>query len=148
MDKKSVTYPKEEKIQLPLGVRGAKAAALFSEKVKNSSPKSLSVYCRPAVYRQLTNSKPTLKNLTSAMTLQTLDPYRSIRISRRQLANYRPTVCRLSAACRPIVGQLLADCRPTVFWGSCSSLFPSFLSSVLTNKSYLLNKYSNFKIIV
>ena len=30
MDKKSVTYPKEEKIQLPLGVRGAKAAALFS----------------------------------------------------------------------------------------------------------------------
>ena len=30
MDKKSVTYPKEEKIQLPLGVHGAKAAALFS----------------------------------------------------------------------------------------------------------------------
>ena len=30
MDKKSVTYPKEEKIQLPLGVRGAKAPALFS----------------------------------------------------------------------------------------------------------------------
>ena len=30
MDKKLVTYPKEEKIQLPLGVRGAKAAALFS----------------------------------------------------------------------------------------------------------------------
>ena len=30
MDKKSVTYPKEEKIQLPLGVCGAKAAALFS----------------------------------------------------------------------------------------------------------------------
>ena len=30
MDKKSVTYPKEEKIQLPLGVRGAEAAALFS----------------------------------------------------------------------------------------------------------------------
>ena len=30
MDKKSVTYPKEEKIQLPLGVRGAKAAVLFS----------------------------------------------------------------------------------------------------------------------
>ena len=30
MDKKSVTYPKEEKIQLPLGVRGAIAAALFS----------------------------------------------------------------------------------------------------------------------
>ena len=30
MDKESVTYPKEEKIQLPLGVRGAKAAALFS----------------------------------------------------------------------------------------------------------------------
>ena len=30
MDKKSVTYPKEKKIQLPLGVRGAKAAALFS----------------------------------------------------------------------------------------------------------------------
>ena len=32
MDKKSVPYPKEvqEKIQLLLGVRGAKAAALFS----------------------------------------------------------------------------------------------------------------------
>ena len=30
MDKKSVTYPKEEKIQLPLGVRGAKVAAPFS----------------------------------------------------------------------------------------------------------------------
>ena len=30
MDKKSVTYPKDEKIQLPLRVRGAKAAALFS----------------------------------------------------------------------------------------------------------------------
>ena len=30
MDKKSVTYPKEEKIQLPLGIKGAKAAALFS----------------------------------------------------------------------------------------------------------------------
>ena len=30
MDKKLVTYPKEEKIQLSLGVRGAKAAALFS----------------------------------------------------------------------------------------------------------------------
>ena len=27
-------------------------------------------------------------------------------------------------------------------------LLLSFLSSVLTNKSYLLNKYSNFKIIV
>ena len=30
MDKKSVTFPKEEKIQLPLSVCGAKAAALFS----------------------------------------------------------------------------------------------------------------------
>ena len=30
MDKKTVTYPKEEKIQLLLGVRGAKAAVLFS----------------------------------------------------------------------------------------------------------------------
>ena len=30
MDKESVTYPKEEKIQLALGVHGAKAAALFS----------------------------------------------------------------------------------------------------------------------
>ena len=30
MDKKLVTYPKEETIQLPLGVRGAKAAAPFS----------------------------------------------------------------------------------------------------------------------
>ena len=36
----------------------------------------------PTVNRQLTNSKPTLKNLTSVMTSQTLDPYRSIRISR------------------------------------------------------------------
>ena len=30
MDKKTVTYPKEEKSQLPLGARGAKAAAVFS----------------------------------------------------------------------------------------------------------------------
>ena len=66
MDKKSVTYPKEEKIQLPLGVRGAKAAALFSEKVKNSSPKSLSAYCRPTVgsiptvNRQLSDCRPTV----------------------------------------------------------------------------------------
>ena len=30
MDKKSVIYPKEEKIQLLLGTHGAKAAALFS----------------------------------------------------------------------------------------------------------------------
>ena len=62
-------------------------------KVKNSSPKSLLAYCRytvgqlsagsiPTVNRQLTNSKPTLKNLTSVMTSQSLDPYRSIRISR------------------------------------------------------------------
>ena len=62
-------------------------------KVKNSSPKSLSADCRytvgqlsagsvPTVNRQLTNSKPTLKNLTSVMTSQSLNPYHSIRISR------------------------------------------------------------------
>ena len=61
--------------------------------VKKSSPKNLSADCRytvsqlsagsiPTVNRQLTNSKPTLKNLTSVMTSQTLNPYRSIRISR------------------------------------------------------------------
>ena len=33
MDKKSVTYPKEEKIQLPLGVRGAKfLSSVFTNK--------------------------------------------------------------------------------------------------------------------
>ena len=65
----------------------------FSIKVKNSSPKSLSADCRYTVGQlsagsistvngQLTNSKPTLKNLTSVMTSQSLDPYHSIRISR------------------------------------------------------------------
>ena len=61
---------------------GMKICMHVTVKVKNSSPKSLSANCRPAVYQQLTDSKPTLKNLTSVMTSQTLDPYRSIRISR------------------------------------------------------------------
>ena len=51
-------------------------------KVKNSSPKSLSAGSIPTVNRHLTNSKPTLENLTSVMTSRSLDPYRSIRISR------------------------------------------------------------------
>ena len=50
------------------------------EKVKSVG--QLSADSIPTVNRQLTNSKPTLKNLTSLMTSQTLDPYRSIRISR------------------------------------------------------------------
>ena len=50
--------------------------------MKNSSPKSLSAGSIPTVNRQLTNSKPTLENLTSVMASQSLDPYRSIRISR------------------------------------------------------------------
>ena len=57
--------------------------SLCSVKVKKSSPKSLSADCRytvgqlsagsiPTVNRQLTNSKPTLKNLTSVMTSQSV----------------------------------------------------------------------------
>ena len=38
----------------------------------------------------------------------------------------RPTVVQLSANCWPTVGRLLANSRPTVFWGSCSSFFPYF----------------------
>ena len=123
-------------------------------KVKNSSPKSLSADFRytvgqlsagsiPTVNRQLTNSKPTLENLTSVMTSQSLVPYRSIRISRmmyHKLYHMLTTVGQQSADCWqkifvkgdkrqsanswPTVGRLLAVCRLTVFWGSCSSLFP------------------------
>ena len=52
-----------------------KFLALTKVKVKNSSPKSLSAGSIPTVNRQLTNSKPTLKNLTSVMTSQSPDPY-------------------------------------------------------------------------
>ena len=62
-------------------------------KVKKSSPKSLSTNCRytvgqlspdsiPTVNRQLNNSKLRLKKLRSVMTSLSLDPHRSIRISR------------------------------------------------------------------
>ena len=73
-------------------------------KVKNSSPKSLSANCRPAVGQLSAGCRPTVGRL---------------------LANCWPAVGQLSANCGPTVGrltvgQLLVNSRPTVFWGSCS----------------------------
>ena len=39
--------------------------------------------------------------------------------------NSWPTVGPLWANCWPTDGRLLTNSRPTVFWGSCSSLFPN-----------------------
>ena len=47
----------------------------------------------------------------------------------QQITDMRPTVGRQTADKRPTAGRKggkrqSADSRPTVFWGSCSSLFP------------------------
>ena len=52
------------------------------EQLPEKSVGILSAGSIPTVNRQLTNSKQTLENLTSVMKSQSLDPYRSIRISR------------------------------------------------------------------
>ena len=70
------------------------------------------------VGRLLANSRPTVgQRLANSRT--TVD---------RQSDDSRPTVGQLLADCWPTVGRLLANSRPTVFWGSCSSFFPLFLS--------------------
>ena len=54
------------------------------------------------------------------MTLQSLDPYRSIRIDCWQKIFVKGGKRQL-ADCRPTVGQLLADSRPTVDQQSADS---------------------------
>ena len=89
---------------------------------------------RPTVGRQTANSRPTAGRKGGKR--QSADCRPTVgRLSAdcwptvvRLSSDCRPTVVRLSSNCRPTVGRLLANCRPTVFWGSCSSLFPSFES--------------------
>ena len=54
----------------------------------------------------------------------------------QQSADSRPTVGCMSVICWPSVGRLLANSRPTVFWGSCSSLFPKFLLMSLVSNHF------------
>mgnify|MGYP000341488443 CR=1 FL=1 len=62
----------------------------------------------PTVGRQSADKRPTVGRL----------------LAEKAVNDSRPTVGRLLVDCRPAVGRLLSNSRPTVFWGSCSSLFP------------------------
>ena len=111
-------------------------------------------YSTRVLNRHLTNKLPTCgqQSADSPPTngQQSADCRQKIFVEggKRQSADSRPTVGRLSVDCRPTVVQLLADCRPTVsrllansrptvFWGSCSSFFPYF-SLQNTNKETFL----------
>ena len=69
--------------------------------VKKSSPKNLSVDCRPTHYRQFTNRLPT---------------------GYRHLTDTLPTVARLSVGCRPTVGRQVAYISGKICWPSVGRL--------------------------
>ena len=84
---------------------------------------------QPTLGQQITDMQPQSADSRPTNGQQSADCWQKIfvRGGKRQSADSWPTVGRLSsdlANCWPTVGRLLANSRPTVFWGSCSSLFP------------------------
>ena len=77
---------------------------------------------QPTLGQQITDIRPTIGRLLA-------EDFRKRRST---------TVGRLSANSWPTAVRLLADCRPTVFWGSCSSLFPKIVQILKDTNYYII----------